>query len=135
MREFTQLNGQFLTDYNFATQSTNVESDTSNQTDDHTDYGHGTSVAGLIVAKADNNEGITGIAHDTKVIPYVINDTETYANAIRRGAKHEDIINSNIGAPVILQLSKKSGRLIYMVEKTVHQMFSVRHCYCDSRWQ
>lgn len=77
--------------------------DDNNPDDDH---GHGTHVAGIIAAKANNLQGIAGIAHNAKVLPVKVLNAANTGNtfniaagivyAVDRGAK---IINLSLGGP------------------------------------
>jgi serine protease len=75
-----------------------------NSTDPSDDYGHGTHVAGIIDAVADNNMGIAGMAWNVKILPVKVLDfsgSGTIAQviaginyAVSKGAK---VINLSLG--------------------------------------
>lgn len=92
--EHTDLKNSILDGYNYI----------SNSTDATDNIGHGTYVAGIIAAEC-NNEYITGIAHQVKIIPLKCfdNDVETKASMIANAIYDAvdvydcDVINMSFG--------------------------------------
>ena len=90
------LRGAVLPGYDF------VNSDT----DPSDDHGHGTAVAGVIAARADNNEGGAGICSRCSVLPLKVLDSTGSGNdtliaaAIVWAADHgANVINLSLGGP------------------------------------
>lgn len=92
-QDFTQTN--MLDGYNYST------TDTTDTTDN---YGHGTSVAGVI-ASAVNQKGTVGVAHRANIVPIKITDngkgitvsriTQAIMDAVQ--VFHADVINLSLG--------------------------------------
>lgn len=74
-------------------------------TDPMDDYGHGTHVAGIIAAKANNNYGIAGVSWNTKILAMKVLDSTGYGNdydvslAIYAAANNSSVkvINMSLG--------------------------------------
>ncbi|MDR1996866.1 MAG: S8 family serine peptidase, partial [Candidatus Margulisbacteria bacterium] len=71
-------------------------------------YYHGTAVAGIAAAEGNNNEGVTGVAWNARIIPIKVldNDTLNSTDKIIQGINHAvnngaDIINMSLGIPVL----------------------------------
>jgi len=74
--------------------------------DPQDDYGHGTHVAGILAAAADNGQGISGLAPGVRLLPYKALDAQgngdslTLAIAIYAAANaNAQIINLSLGGP------------------------------------
>ncbi len=74
--------------------------------DQQDDYGHGTHVAGILAAAADNGQGVSGLAPDVQLLPYKALDAQgngdalTLAIAIYAAANaNAQIINLSLGGP------------------------------------
>ena len=91
---------------------------------DRDGYGHGTHVAGVIGAKADNGQGIAGLAHGCKLMPVrIFNDfghsesgfaAAAVIWAVDHGAR---VINASWGSPMPGETSEAAYR--YALEKDV----------------
>jgi len=78
----------------------------NNDADPQDDYGHGTHVAGILAAAADNGQGVSGLAPDVRLLPYKAldaqgrGDTLSLAAAIYAAANADaNIINLSLGGP------------------------------------
>lgn len=88
------------------------------------DQGHGTHVAGIIAARANNLQGIAGIAHNAKILPVKVLNAANTGNtfniasgivyAVDRGAK---IINLSLGGPT--ESTTTEGAIDYAVGRGV----------------
>ncbi len=74
--------------------------------DPQDDYGHGTHVAGILAAAADNGQGVSGLAPGVQLLPYKVLDAQgngdalTLAAAIYAAANADaHIINLSVGGP------------------------------------
>jgi hypothetical protein len=92
------LRGKILPGYDFV----NQDSDASD------DFGHGTAVAGVIVAAANNLSGSAGVAHGASVLPVKVADSDGFAaySDIAQGIRYaaEDgarIINISIAGNMV----------------------------------
>jgi thermitase len=93
-RTHPEFAGRLLPGYDYV----NSDNDPSD------DYGHGTHVAGILAAAANNATGIAGLAPNVKILPLKVLDAGgagTYANiasAIRRAAdSNVQVINLSLG--------------------------------------
>ncbi|WP_369370454.1 S8 family serine peptidase [Promicromonospora sp. Populi] len=72
--------------------------------------GHGTHVAGIVAAKANNGIGVAGVAPGAKILPVKVleagsGSTQDIADGIRWAANHgADVINLSLGSGVGAQL-------------------------------
>ncbi len=67
-------------------------------------YGHGTAVAGVIAANADNNKGIEGVAPDSSIVPiraFTDDGTQTAPSIVealdRAGSSGARVVNASFG--------------------------------------
>lgn len=95
-----EFEGQLLAGYDFSSDKPTAGGNVDG-------YGHGTHVAGVIAAKANNGQGISGIAPDCKILPVrIFNNwghttsgasTAAVIWAVDNGAK---VINASWGSPL-----------------------------------
>jgi subtilisin family serine protease len=90
------LIGQVLTGYDF------VDGDTTTQDG----YGHGTHVAGIIAARANNQIGVAGVAPDSRILPVRVLDdsgsgylSDVAAGIVYAADHNARVINLSLGAP------------------------------------
>lgn len=98
--------------------------DDNNPDDDDLGGGHGTSVAGIIAAKTNNNQYMAGIAFNTKIISIKVCDAfgscpiyEIAAGIVHAVDKGTHIINLSLGSPQIS--TTVQGAVQYAISKNV----------------
>lgn len=107
--------------YNFIDNNTNVQDD----------YGHGTAVAGVIAATANNNKGIAGVAQGVNVMPLKVIDKNGSANslnvirAIDWAILHSaDIINLSMGTKRYTNFWERNNYLINNEELIIRKLIN-----------
>ncbi|MDN5360141.1 MAG: hypothetical protein PWQ84_1204 [Thermotogaceae bacterium] len=129
------LNGQYVDGYN-AVEDTIIPKNTS------LPYGsHGTHVSGIIAAKKDNDEGIVGLAYESKLMPIpifygpsssFIGDDLVAAGfvwAVDNGAK---ILQNSWGGPGYSQTLKDA--IDYALKNNVTVVVSTGNTHIDENW-
>lgn len=90
-----------------------IDNSDSSRTDD---IGHGTEVSGIIAAKTNNNQGIAGIAWNTKVLPMKVTDENGQARVSTVVAALEKAYNN--GARIV-QISLSTGQFSQTLKDAV----------------
>jgi hypothetical protein len=92
--------------------------------------GHGTHVAGIIAAVANNGIGIAGVSSRIKILPVRIIDnseksespprTDVFARGIRYAAEMKvDVINMSMGWPLSMQTPELKAAIDYALSKNI----------------
>jgi len=97
-------------------------------TDDNSEYGHGTHVAGIAAAETNNQIGIAGVAWKCKILPVKVVDENGdgdyfwLADGIMWAANNgADVINMSVGGPLPAQEEEEALKraLKYAYEKNI----------------